>query len=719
MNSPSPDQTSVYALMNPAVEGATAMQGVTSRLSTALTTYAAELEEIKPTLADLEERAAAFRKEALKGYEVSNWDARGFFGNFDTGLDGNPVPKDDAYETTTIPWNEHGPAVDKNNALWAEHNGILAKISAAATTCANSISGELTLVCQAPAEALTPEMLNNSPDFSHWGQPVTEDRNCTESMGKGLGDFWHSTWTGAASIIGRDAESGEWSWGVVGRTLGGIGDFALSTILVATPFASAATLLPEGNPLRDFMQDRMNTAASAWGSLIGWDHQAALAGGNGWHKWEEDGIAALTESFASIGTFFIPGPGWVAGGARTVLAGTRVAELGSRVAAVGTKVGAVMIKVGGRLVDLVISGGSHLTAGAVHVIDLGATGIKNGWRSVVEMLRPADNTHPNPTSTVDTSPSRIEMPERTPVSDALGLEPTPVKSVDGSTPHAMDISSQHPGTGKPGGSDDAPVVPRDGTDSDGSDRNSSTKTDTDPNAKAPDGGPLRDSAGREYWFDENGRRHLDGDPHEFYRDKAGRLRDESGWVTDPNKPDTGGMPTERAVKGETERGVEVGDADRAAIDELAQKRDAAQAVSKDATKALNSLLDDFKVDRSIVKQSVARLEKDLTSLVDDGSLDMWQMQELLGAVDDTINARHEISKLSEPMGETSAQAVAKSKDEFLLVSDSKPGSGRVDLATLADGNPPALVIYEAKGAGSTPGYRVVDGCEPSRGPGGT
>src|SRR5690606_32298456 len=49
-----PDRDAVYALMDPAVEGATLMDGVTSRISTAIETYATALAGIKPDLEDLE-----------------------------------------------------------------------------------------------------------------------------------------------------------------------------------------------------------------------------------------------------------------------------------------------------------------------------------------------------------------------------------------------------------------------------------------------------------------------------------------------------------------------------------------------------------------------------------------------------------------------------------------------------------------------------------------
>ena len=432
-----PDSEVVYALMQPAVKGATDMNGVTGRLSTALHTYAAELEAIKPDLADLEERATKFRERAQKGYEVSNWEARGWLSNFETGLDGNAVPRADADEMTTISWKEHGPARDKNESLLHEYDMILERISAAATTCANAIQRELKMVCVAPAEKITAEMIAAS-DLSVWGKPVEEQRNCTESVGHGLGNFWHNTWTGAASLIGRDATTGEWSWETAGKTWWGVGDFALSTVIVTMP--TFAALQFAGGPVGDFYRDRQNVAASSWGGLIGWDHQAHLAGENGWHKYEEDGVAALTESVANVGTFFIPVAGAAAGGTKAVLAGTRV--------------GSFVAKTASHVAEFVVPAGSYLVKGAVKVIDLGVDLTKGGWRGLVDALTPGPvrpNVLPGITG-VATEASHVPLPSKTPVSSSLGLEGAP--AVHGSTApgggHVPDGSAPHGGLDGPG-----------------------------------------------------------------------------------------------------------------------------------------------------------------------------------------------------------------------------------------------------------------------------
>ena len=417
--------------MQPAVKGATDMNGVTGRLSAALHTYAAELEGIKPDLADLEERAAEFRERAQKGYEVNNWEARGWLSNFETGLDGNPVPKADAYEMTTISWKEHGPAVEKNKSLLREYDMILERISAAATTCANAIRCELKLVCVAPAEKITAEMLAAS-DLSVWGKASEEQRNCTESVGHGLGNFWHNTWTGAASLIGREATTGEWSWETAGKTWWGVGDFVVSTLVVTSPISALLLTNEQG---RSFYNDRANVAASSWGGLIGWDHQAHLAGENGWHRYEEDGVAALTESVANVGTFFIPVAGAAAGGTKAVLAGTRV--------------GSFVAKTASHVAEFAIPASSYLVKGAVKVIDLGADLTKGGWRGLIDSLTPGP-VRPNVLlgiTGVATEAPHVPLPSKTPVSSSLGLEGAP--SVHGSTApgggHVPDGSAPHGG----------------------------------------------------------------------------------------------------------------------------------------------------------------------------------------------------------------------------------------------------------------------------------
>lgn len=411
-----PDHEAVCALMKPAVSGAKTMKGVTSRVGKALTTYAEEVETIKPDLAAFETRAAAFRTRALQGYVVTNLEAHGWAAYAtDYGPMGMPAnligTSADPNAKTTIDWNEHGPAIDKNKAMLSEYNQLIERISRAATTCATAIQGELTLVCAAPPQTITAEMLDANPDFSTWGQPTNEKRNCSESINHGAGEFWHNTWTSAASLIGRDAVTGDWSLQTSLNSLLGVGDFVLSTVIVVTPglnIAAAAYAANSDSEFANFLDDRFNVAIGSWGGMIGWDQQAFLAGENGWHKWEEDWVSALTESGLNIGTLFIPGAGVAGGLAKTGLRATRV--------------GSFVVKVGHGL-QMAIPGGSHLLAGAVRVVDFSVDGIKAGWQKLVDLTPRLTGRHPDvPDLNLPDAPGPSRVPDHTPVSEALGLD---------------------------------------------------------------------------------------------------------------------------------------------------------------------------------------------------------------------------------------------------------------------------------------------------------
>ncbi|WP_448719988.1 hypothetical protein [Microbacterium natoriense] len=150
---------------------------------------------------------------------------------------------------------------------------------------------------------------------------------------------------------------------------------------------------------------------------MGWDQQAHLAGENGWHKWEEDGIAAATESVANVGTFFIP-----------------AANIG-KVVVVGTKVGSFVVRVGANVAEFVIPAGSHLVSGVVKIVNFTSTGVKFGFRGLIDAIR---ETHLNVTVKPTTVPGTLNtaldvthldapVSPGTSVSDALGLETVKVK----------------------------------------------------------------------------------------------------------------------------------------------------------------------------------------------------------------------------------------------------------------------------------------------------
>ncbi|WP_181062815.1 hypothetical protein [Pseudoclavibacter sp. RFBG4] len=369
-----PEQESVYAAISPATNAASDVETSFSSAAGYLRTYAEELEGVKTTLKDLEDRAAAFRQEALRGYNVTVWDAHGLSWEWAT----TDITKL-GDKTEHISWTEHGPARDKNEELLAEYAAIIETVSAAATTCAAGLETLSTGSYVTEDEAITAEAIMASTELP-WGYPADEDRNCSESVAHGAGNFWHGTWTGAASLIGRDPVSGEWGWDKAGAAWGGLGNFALSTAVVLSPTTWAVKLVAPGSEADQWFDDRVNVAATGWGSLIGWDHQAALAGENGFHAWEEDAVATGTETLANIGTFFIPG-----------------ANIAKGVSTAG-RVGSIVTRAGAFAADFAIPGGSLAVGLATRGIRFSPDGLRItpyvGATGVVDALAPTGGVPP-------------------------------------------------------------------------------------------------------------------------------------------------------------------------------------------------------------------------------------------------------------------------------------------------------------------------------------
>lgn len=148
---------------------------------------------------------------------------------------------------------------------------------------------------------------------------MEKDRNCGESVVHGAGNFLKSTWDGAKAMVGFGPEG--WSVDTLASTWVGVADFVGSTALLASPVLSQGIKLVGGDEVDAWVDERHDVAKTALGSFVGYDHMAAKEGGDGWHKWKEDGVAALTESVLNIGTCFIPGAGQAGAATKVGLAG--------------------------------------------------------------------------------------------------------------------------------------------------------------------------------------------------------------------------------------------------------------------------------------------------------------------------------------------------------------------------------------------------------------
>lgn len=321
----------------------TAADDVASRFKSAkgkIDTYASELSTLKSTLSDLESRAAAFRVEAEAGY-TKYVDKSGNVPEMSLSFN---KPN----QLVACTWEEHPPAVEKNDALLAEYNVILASISTAATTCANGLNGLLTGVCAAPLVPVTSEQLDALDEPMPWGSPSKEAEGVQQSIQKGFDNFVGGTFEGIKALAGFDPVTGDWSlWNIV-TTVGGTADFLVSTaaLTLTLPASGLLKATVGESDLTDFLDDRINLAATGWGGMVGWDHQTALAGGDGWAKWKEDGVAAGAEvAFGGL-SMLIPGVNAAKIGTTAARVPGMVARIPDGVAAGASKAGAAVSKAG-------------------------------------------------------------------------------------------------------------------------------------------------------------------------------------------------------------------------------------------------------------------------------------------------------------------------------------------------------------------------------------
>ncbi|MBO3095618.1 hypothetical protein [Cellulomonas dongxiuzhuiae] len=354
-----PEQEAVYTVMSPAVTSATSLRTRFADAARHLDTYAGALEAIKPRLADLERRAAAFRKRVVGGVWVdasaaanaSFWDHLGGIGDYIPGVTERRVK---------VSWKEDQDSVDENTRLLGEYAQILSDVSAAVAACANGINGLNTNVCTVPVETIPAAAFTAGETPMPWGSPVVEDRNCRESVGNGAYTFGRDLVQGAGQlIVGYNPANGDWFSGdAYGQAWGGLGDLVGSIVVLASPVgwvaAGMAATGNNDNGFSEWMYDRAVTVRNAGGALVGWDPNAK----DGWHAWKEDGLAAGTSAVLSVGTFFIPGAGQVG-------AGLKAGSVGARVA-----------RVSGAVSEFAVQGGSWVVKGGVKVV----TGLRTAFK---------------------------------------------------------------------------------------------------------------------------------------------------------------------------------------------------------------------------------------------------------------------------------------------------------------------------------------------------
>ncbi|WP_165831826.1 DNA/RNA non-specific endonuclease [Brachybacterium endophyticum] len=359
-----PEQEQVYALMDKPADAATDFKGRFDKAAGYLDTYAADLDTIKGELQHFESDTQKFITEALQGYNepVPHLATQ------------TSAPELEEPQTEHVAWNEHKEAINKNERLLGWYNQIIAKISKAASDCANGLNSLQMGSKEAAVKPITLDELNQASEQGQmpWGAPVEEDKNTFELIVDGL---IVEPVKGVGALAGFDGDPSTARGDTRAQAWKGLGMFVGGTVAALSPTTYLGLLLPPDSVFGGYARTMLNSAATGWGGMIGWDHQAHLNGEDGWHKYKEDGVAASVVSVVNVGSLFT-GVGAVATGTKTLVKGGKAAATAGGKSTKLTKYakggasGSTAAKVSTAVADLVVPGGGWVLSKGFRAFDM-------------------------------------------------------------------------------------------------------------------------------------------------------------------------------------------------------------------------------------------------------------------------------------------------------------------------------------------------------------
>jgi hypothetical protein len=283
-----PEAATLFGVMDPVKTNAETFGSNVDQVSSALKTYAAEVEPIKAELAKIKAHAYNFVASIAGGVEKTTFSRAGAI-------------------KTTVEWHEDQDSVDANNDLIRRVNAQMVLLWAAERKCANAIYD---IIGFPHIEAATDSNPNGYgvteiPDGAEtpWGKTVERSESCGEKAASAVGHFvWDGVIVGGiwgtveglgTLTLGYNPQTGEWFSGdAYGAAWSNLGKLAVG-LAVSSPLTMPLIATMPG-PAGNFLRDCQMTVVNAGKGLIAWD------------KWKDDPAAAAGEATFNIASIIIP-----------------------------------------------------------------------------------------------------------------------------------------------------------------------------------------------------------------------------------------------------------------------------------------------------------------------------------------------------------------------------------------------------------------------------
>jgi Tuberculosis necrotizing toxin len=283
-----PEAATLFGVMDPVKTNAETFGSNVDRVSSALKTYAAEVEPIKAELAKIKAEAYSFVASIAGGVEKTTYSRAGAI-------------------KTTVEWHEDQDSVDANNDLIRRVNAQMVLLWAAERKCANAIYD---IIGFPHIEAASDDNPNGYgateiPDGAEtpWGKTVERSESCGEKAASAVGHFvWDGVIVGGiwgtvdglgTLTLGYNPQTGEWFSGdAYGAAWSNLGKLAVG-LATAGPLTTPLIAVMPG-PAGNFLRDCQMTVVNAGKGLVAWD------------KWKDDPAAAAGEATFNIASIIIP-----------------------------------------------------------------------------------------------------------------------------------------------------------------------------------------------------------------------------------------------------------------------------------------------------------------------------------------------------------------------------------------------------------------------------